>query len=321
MAEDKPKNSDSPGPEDDDSYPAEFLEPDEPWVSTGDWWLQDRGLFDEFLEQGASVPSPPVVPNPDPSANPYRDILLTPDPDDTPLENIRAELDAIERSSGGSMDLDDGTAAIPPSAGSGTPGGALSFPSTSLPGQPVSGPAASLPGAGSGPGLGTAATVAAGIAAAAGAAAAAWAAHRHKEKDAEKPEEPADTGQWFYLLEGQQMGPSPGFHIRHWISTDQIPADTQVWREGLPAWITAREAGLAPPAEVPPPAPPTEPAPPPASDADICQGCGELLQGNQFCPLCGREAVSASPGMNCPSCGSPREPAARFCSKCGQSLV
>jgi hypothetical protein len=279
----------------DDSYPAEFLEPDEPWVSTGDWWLQDSGggLFDEFLEKGASVPPPPVVPEPDPSANPYRDILLTPDPDDTPLENIRAELDAIERDSSGGMDSDDGTHAISGSAGYGPPSAPASLPSASFPAQPDSGPAASLPGADSGPGWGTAATIAAGIAAAAGTAAVAWAAHRHKEKDKEKVEEPADTGQWFYLLEGQQLGPAPEFHIRHWIHSGQIPADTQVWREGLPAWITAREAGLAPPqADVLPPSPPAEPAPPMVVPVNFCLGCGtELLQGSRFCPACGRQAV------------------------------
>jgi len=308
MAEEKPNKRDFPEPDDDDSYPAEFLEPDELWVSTGDWWLQDRGLFDEFLDEGASLPLPPVVPHPDPSANPYRDVLLTPDPDDTPLENIRAELDAIERNSG-SMDLDDTTSTIPSSADTGAPGGSLSSPS------------ASLPGAGSGPGQGTAATVAAGIAAVAGTAAAALAAPRHMDKETEKPEDTAETGQWFYLFGRQPMGPAPGFHIMHWIHTGQIPDDTLVWREGLHGWISTREAGLAPPTKVPAPTPPMEPAAQAISDGNFCQGCGEPLQENQFCPLCGREAgLSPRPG-DCSVCGSPLQPNARSCGKCGHALT
>jgi uncharacterized RDD family membrane protein YckC len=47
------------------------------------------------------------------------------------------------------------------------------------------------------------------------------------------------TGPWFYVEGGQQRGPVRGEELAGWILSARLPADVQVWREGLAQWAAA----------------------------------------------------------------------------------
>lgn len=288
MDEQEPKHIDAVAG--DDAYPLEFLEPEEPWVSTGDWWLEDvgGGLFDDFLRRLAAVSSIRSVPEPDAAANPYRDIMLTPSPDDTPLKNILAELDAMARETA-SVDADwgGGGAATPAPHGDASRATVPPMPPvvTALPAPPKndraqSDVAARVPAA-TALDRGTIAAAAAGVAAAVGVAAAGIAS-RGKEA---RGDEPLDY-LWVYLMQGQPSEPVPGAHLKGWIESGQMPSDTLVWREGLKDWIAASAAGFV--AQSPAPA---QPAPEAVLQRQSCRQCGTDLEATmRFCPNCGTGA-------------------------------
>jgi hypothetical protein len=332
--DDSRKNPPPANPDPENPVPPEFFEPDEPWVTTGDWWLEESGagLFDEMLKEKASMPVDPSVPEPDPNANPYRDILLTPEPDDTPLEDITAELDAIEQESGSGDAAFDPDApaqailAVPRPPVIPVPRLAPSIPmpqrpDISIPASPPAIPSGSpavpsvpAPGAGGGAGWGTAAAVAAGAVAVGAAAAAALKARQHKEE--KKGPAPAGAAGWFYLDQGKPAGPVPAEVIQQWIDAGQFPLESTVWREGLPSWLPARDAGFIATPPKPAAATPAEPV----AAGSFCDGCGKPLKiGSRFCPGCG-QPVAAAGLQSCPSCGAPRKAGAKFCRGCGNPL-
>ena len=114
-------------------------------------------------------------------------------------------------------------------------------------------------------------------------------------------------------------------------------------REGLPSWVDpvysrlytrrdrrfasasdalrAIEAASVPPvvgpAVRPPPA--VRPSPAPAGRSAGCEACGAMLQpGDNFCILCGRQAVAAP--RRCAQCGAYPAAEDRFCVFCGSAL-
>lgn len=48
--------------------------------------------------------------------------------------------------------------------------------------------------------------------------------------------------QWYFSRNGEEkIGPTPGEHLRQWISSGQLPADTLVWRPGLDDWTPIQD--------------------------------------------------------------------------------
>jgi hypothetical protein len=60
----------------------------------------------------------------------------------------------------------------------------------------------------------------------------------------------ADESTWFYTMGGQQQGPVPLDHLKHWLTSGQLQPTELVWRDGMPNWIAAQEVpelqGFAP---------------------------------------------------------------------------
>ncbi len=74
----------------------------------------------------------------------------------------------------------------------------------------------------------------------------------------------------------------------------------------------------SPPFPVPPTPPPTPRVSPPTVP-EACPHCGAPLRpGARFCSRCGQSLLTAA--ILCPHCGAPLRPGARFCSRCGQTL-
>ena len=74
------------------------------------------------------------------------------------------------------------------------------------------------------------------------------------------------SDEWFYTLGGQQQGPAPLEHLKHWLAHGQLQPTELVWREGMVGWVEAAAVpelrGVAPALTDPaaagvPPAPPT----------------------------------------------------------------
>ena len=58
-----------------------------------------------------------------------------------------------------------------------------------------------------------------------------------KSVEPSKAESPmANEPEWYYAQNGQQSGPVAATVIIHLISTGQLPADSLVWKKGLPQW-------------------------------------------------------------------------------------
>jgi len=148
----------------------------------------------------------------------------------------------------------------------------------------------------------------------AAAAVGAAASVRRKEQGASpaSPEPPmphAGQVDWYYVGDGQTVGPVPEEQLRQWLAEGRLPPETQVWNASMPDWQEAREAGLFP---VQPPA---------IAEGASCAGCGEPLPPDAlFCSICGMQVVAqAKPqGTFCPACGGALAPDARFCAACGR---
>ena len=60
----------------------------------------------------------------------------------------------------------------------------------------------------------------------------------------------AEENNWYYTMGGQQQGPAPLEHLKHWLTNGQLQPTELVWREGMPNWIAASQVpelqGIAP---------------------------------------------------------------------------
>jgi hypothetical protein len=60
----------------------------------------------------------------------------------------------------------------------------------------------------------------------------------------------AEENNWYYTMGGQQQGPVPLDHLKHWLTGGQLQPTELVWREGMPNWIAASQVpelqGFAP---------------------------------------------------------------------------
>jgi uncharacterized RDD family membrane protein YckC len=70
---------------------------------------------------------------------------------------------------------------------------------------------------------------------------------------------------WYYALEGKQVGPITDADFQTLVQSGTVRADTLVWREGMANWLPY--AQLAQPAA----------APPPASGGIVCSECGRVF--------------------------------------------
>jgi len=77
---------------------------------------------------------------------------------------------------------------------------------------------------------------------------------------------------WYYLLNGQQVGPVSEGDLRGWLQEGRLPADCQVWTANLTEWQEAWRAGLVA-----------------APRSLFCGNCGaKLTAGIRFCGGCGK---------------------------------
>jgi len=60
----------------------------------------------------------------------------------------------------------------------------------------------------------------------------------------------ADESNWYYTMGGQQQGPVPLEHLKHWLTSGQLGPTELVWREGMSNWVAANQVpelqGFAP---------------------------------------------------------------------------
>jgi uncharacterized protein (AIM24 family) len=49
---------------------------------------------------------------------------------------------------------------------------------------------------------------------------------------------------WYFLRDGQRQGPTTLAYIQGMVLVGRLPQDTQLWSEGLPGWVPARDIGL-----------------------------------------------------------------------------
>jgi hypothetical protein len=261
-------------------------------------------------------------PEPDPGRLAILDQMARPDADDMPLDRLIA--DAHSGAEEAQVDIEASVVTDPAARAAGVqePAG-IASPASPGSGMGIldRGGGAAAPqidpgtGAGitptaSGTGISWAA-VAGGVAAAAAGAAALV---RGKEQGAspaspEPPMPPACQIDWYYVGDGQTVGPVPEEQLRQWLAEGRLPPETQVWNASMTDWQGAREAGLLP---VQPPA---------IAEGGSCAGCGEpLRQGALFCSICGMPIVGGEKphGTLCPACGAALAPDARFCAACGR---
>jgi TM2 domain-containing membrane protein YozV len=86
--------------------------------------------------------------------------------------------------------------------------------------------------------------------------------------------------QWYYVAQGQQQGPVPLEHIRHWLQAGQMPANTMVWKEGMANWMPASDVPeLQSFAAGPPPPPPQSVTGPQPMQTDGLGGYGVPTAG------------------------------------------
>jgi ribosomal protein L40E len=94
------------------------------------------------------------------------------------------------------------------------------------------------------------------------------------------------TAQWFYLLNGERVGPVSTATLKELAAEGEIQATDMVWREGLPQWVSAGSIkGLinqpTPPPPVPTPRPSVKACP--YCHAEVpeaarkCRHCGEII--------------------------------------------
>lgn len=80
---------------------------------------------------------------------------------------------------------------------------------------------------------------------------------------------------WYYLANGQQVGPVGEGDLRGWLREGRLPADCLVWTAALADWQPAWQLGLAP-----------------APGPRFCGKCGaRLIAGDRFCGACGQPAA------------------------------
>ncbi len=80
---------------------------------------------------------------------------------------------------------------------------------------------------------------------------------------------------WYYVEQGQQTGPVNDAQFEELVRTGKIQPDTLVWREGMAAWQSYREANAASPSSGPPPAAAGSAIG--ASPEAVCAECGNLF--------------------------------------------
>ena len=69
----------------------------------------------------------------------------------------------------------------------------------------------------------------------------------------EPTDQQAAENSWYYLLDGETLGPVPGSELRRLFRSGTLVPDTLVWRPGMVDWLPARALGVGAPK--PPPAP------------------------------------------------------------------
>jgi len=84
---------------------------------------------------------------------------------------------------------------------------------------------------------------------------------------------PPPSKQWYFSRAGQTEGPLDEASLRGVLAS--LPPDTMVWNQDLANWITARDAGVVPPAV-----------------SNACPHCGVPGKPAQkFCASCGRQRI------------------------------
>ncbi|MHB8973419.1 MAG: DUF4339 domain-containing protein [Pirellulaceae bacterium] len=60
----------------------------------------------------------------------------------------------------------------------------------------------------------------------------------------EPTDQRAAENSWYYLLDGETLGPVPGAQLRQLFRTGELDPDTLVWRAGMRDWLPARALGV-----------------------------------------------------------------------------
>jgi uncharacterized RDD family membrane protein YckC len=81
---------------------------------------------------------------------------------------------------------------------------------------------------------------------------------------------------WYYVDQGLQAGPVDDAKFEELVRAGKIQPDTLIWREGMAAWMSYREAASAPrPSGVPPAGEPGAPAG--SGPEAVCAECGKIF--------------------------------------------
>ncbi len=89
---------------------------------------------------------------------------------------------------------------------------------------------------------------------------------------------------WYYVENGQRLGPVGEAEFEEFVRQGRISADTLVWQQGMADWKSLRE--VRPQAAVD--APPVIPVPPVETAAPHAETVSQPAVGGQACTACGR---------------------------------
>jgi predicted Zn finger-like uncharacterized protein len=120
-----------------------------------------------------------------------------------------------------------------------------------------------------------------------------------------EPPPPRDPAIWFAMIRGQQEGPITRAELALQASAGKIGPRTYLWKEGMEAWIRAKDVPELVPLFAAPPTPP----PPPGGEAPAERGQGTPGRGIELpFEIGARGASTASAGMDVEESASPDAP-------------
>ncbi len=115
--------------------------------------------------------------------------------------------------------------------------------------------------------------------------------------------------QWFYVQNGQRLGPVPMEQVKGLLASGNLPQDALVWNQGLSGWVPAHTLPeLAPAPVYTPPAPQPMPMPMPMPVPAPLPAPAPYGAPAQSLPYPAPAPTYAAPTMQAPDTGGPIPP-------------